>query len=83
MPFITIQIGKYKMMALIDTRSQKSFISLELATKCEVLLQIDRKNIDKKVIEIMSKTAIYGSLYNQQIIINNALISGIQNKINK
>jgi len=49
MPIITIKIGKHKIMALIDTRSQKSTISLEVATKCELLTSIDRKNIQNVI----------------------------------
>jgi len=78
MPFITIKIGKHKIMALIDTWSQKSTVSLEVATKCELIRQIDRRNIEN-IIGMTSPTTIYGTIYNQKIIINNGKISGKSN----
>jgi len=74
MPFITIKIGSHNIIALIDTRSQRSFISIEAATKCELLRLIDRKNIE--IIGIGPPITIYEKIYNQNIIINNAKISG-------
>jgi len=62
-PLITIKIGKHKIMALINTGSQESAISLEMATKCELLRSIDKRNIED-VIGIMPKTTIYGNIYN-------------------
>ena len=82
MPFITIKIDNHKIIALIDTRSQKSFISLEVATKCELLRLIDRGNI-KNIIGIEPPITIYGKIYNQNIIINNAKINGIPNIVNE
>ena len=82
MPFITIKIGNNKIVALIDTRSHRSFISLEAATKCELLRLIDRKTI-KNIKGIGPPITIYGKIYNQKIIINNAKICGKSNIVNK
>ena len=82
MPFITIKIGNNKIIALIDTRSQRSFISLEAASQCELLKFIDRRNI-KNILGIEPPITIYGKIYNQNIIINNAKICGKSNIVNK
>jgi len=63
------------MLALIDTRAEKSTISLEIASKCGILRMIDRRKIEN-IIGITGPTTIYGTLYNERIIINNASICG-------
>jgi len=82
MPFITIKIGNNKIIALIDIKSQKSFISIEAATRCELLRLIDRKKV-KNIVGIEPPIAIYGKIYNQNIIINNGKINGKPNIVNK
>jgi len=47
MPLITIKIDNHKIVAVIDTRSQKSTVSLEVATKCKLLSSIERRNNDQ------------------------------------
>jgi len=63
MPFIAVRIGKHIITALINTGAQQSAISLEIATKCGMIKQIDRRNTDE-VIGLSSPTSIYGKIYN-------------------
>ena len=82
MPLITIKIDNYKIVAVIDTRSQKSTVSLEVATKCNLLSSIDRRNNDQ-IPGNTSANTIYGTIYDQKIILNNAKITGSSNMIRK
>ena len=82
MPFIIVKIDNHKIIAVIDTSSPRSFISLEAANKCDLLSLIDRNNI----INIKGTgppITVYGRIYNQKIIINNAIISRLSNTVNK
>jgi len=63
MPFIIVKIGNHKIIALIDTSSLRSFISIEAATKCELLTLIDRNNIIN-IKGIGQSITVYGKIYN-------------------